>query len=287
MAYAAVQSLNLVSVTSGFAQPLAACKSRVSATPLVGPLAILPTSTLSARHGARLNVRAAASDGQSSASTTAPAVAGGDDGEVPTPVVHIDQHTEADATVVELQFGDRLGALLDTMAALRSLGLNVVKGKVSTVDSLGQNRFVITQDGKKVEDVEMLEAIRGTIISNLLRYHPESSSQLAMGQTCDTPPCLADVPTHVSIRPGSDSKSSELYVETADRPGLLLSIVEVLQGLSITVTSAEIDTEGVVAKDYFTVSYHGEALDDEMALLTKNALGYSLSRPSIEGEESY
>ncbi|CAI5990246.1 unnamed protein product [Closterium sp. NIES-65] len=44
---------------------------------------------------------------------------------------------------------------------------------------------------------------------------------------------------------------------------------------------------GVVAKDVFTVSYHGGPLDDEMTMLTLNALNYTLSRPDIEAEESY
>jgi hypothetical protein len=34
---------------------------------------------------------------------------------VPTPVVIIDQDTDPNATVVEITFGDRLGALLDTV----------------------------------------------------------------------------------------------------------------------------------------------------------------------------
>lgn len=36
-------------------------------------------------------------------------------GTVPTPVVIIDQDSDSDATVVEITFGDRLGALLDTV----------------------------------------------------------------------------------------------------------------------------------------------------------------------------
>ena len=38
-----------------------------------------------------------------------------DSDEVPTPVVIIDQDSDPDATVVEVTFGDRLGALLDTV----------------------------------------------------------------------------------------------------------------------------------------------------------------------------
>ncbi len=35
--------------------------------------------------------------------------------ENPEPIVHIDEHSDPDATIVEMCFGDRLGALLDTV----------------------------------------------------------------------------------------------------------------------------------------------------------------------------
>lgn len=35
---------------------------------------------------------------------------------VPTPIVIIDQDSDPEATVVEITFGDRLGALLDTVS---------------------------------------------------------------------------------------------------------------------------------------------------------------------------
>ena len=37
------------------------------------------------------------------------------DDSVPVPIVLIDQDSDTNATVVELSFGDRLGALLDTV----------------------------------------------------------------------------------------------------------------------------------------------------------------------------
>lgn len=38
---------------------------------------------------------------------------------IPTPVVIIDQDSDPEATVVEITFGDRLGALLDTVSHSR------------------------------------------------------------------------------------------------------------------------------------------------------------------------
>lgn len=40
---------------------------------------------------------------------------------IPTPIVIIDQDSDPDATVVEITFGDRLGALLDTVTISISL----------------------------------------------------------------------------------------------------------------------------------------------------------------------
>ncbi|PIA28279.1 hypothetical protein AQUCO_07200141v1 [Aquilegia coerulea] len=103
---------------------------------------------------------------------------------VPMPIVLIDQDSDSDATIVQLSFGDRLGALIDTMKALKDLGLDVAKGTVTTEGSVIQTKFFITHLGtaRKVEDPDMLERIRLTIINNLLKYHPESSERLAMGE---------------------------------------------------------------------------------------------------------
>ncbi|CAD6268441.1 unnamed protein product [Miscanthus lutarioriparius] len=62
---------------------------------------------------------------------------------VPVPVVQIDQDSDRDATIVQLSFGDRLGALLDTMKALKDLGLDVTKGSVTTDSAVTQTKFHI------------------------------------------------------------------------------------------------------------------------------------------------
>ncbi|CAI5998544.1 unnamed protein product [Closterium sp. NIES-65] len=105
-------------------------------------------------------------------------------------------------------------------------------------------------------------------------------------------------PAFQSTRPSRTARQRAERVEVADRPGLLMVIVDVLTGMFVSVMSAEIDTEvgvtsaeivteGVVAKDVFTVSYRGGPLDDEMTTLTPNALNNTLSLPDIEAEESY
>lgn len=210
----------------------------------------------------------------------------------PVPVVSIDQHTDPDATIVELSFGDRLGALLDTTKALKNLGLNVVRAQVTTgEDSVAQNKFYITRadNGNKVENPELLEAIRLTIINNLLKYHPESSEQLYMGETFGVAAPKVkidiDVATKISVTKVNEQQSV-LSVETADRPGLLLDMIKVITDISVMVESAEINTEGLVAKDQFYVSYGGAALSKSLEQVLTNCLRYHIRKGDSE-EDSY
>lgn len=205
----------------------------------------------------------------------------------PVVVVHIDQHSDPDSTIVELSFGDRLGALLDTTKALKNLGLNVVKAQVTTEEGLAKNRFFITRsdNGNKVVNPELLEAIRLTIIGNLLKYHPESSEQLYMGETFGvTAPKVkldVDIATKIGVKQ-VNPKVSVLSVETADRPGLLMEIINVISDISIMVESAEVNTEGLVAKDQFYVSYGGAALSKSLEQVLTNCLRYHIRKAETE-----
>uniref|UniRef100_A0A1D1YSP2 ACT domain-containing protein ACR n=1 Tax=Anthurium amnicola TaxID=1678845 RepID=A0A1D1YSP2_9ARAE len=220
---------------------------------------------------------------------SSPTTLGQGDDSIPMPIVLIDQDTDADATIVELSFGDRLGGLIDTMRALKDLGLDVAKGTVTTESSVKQSRFFITRWGRKVENPDMLEKIRLTVINNLLKYHPESSEKLAMGEAFGIKPpeekLDVDVATHVHVQEDGP-KRSLLYIETADRPGLLLEIVKILADINVEVISAEIDTEGLVAKDKFHVSYRGAALNNSLSQVLTNCLRFHLRKPETD-EDSY
>ncbi|KAL1201428.1 ACT domain-containing protein ACR12 [Cardamine amara subsp. amara] len=210
-----------------------------------------------------------------------------DDDVVPMPMVMIDQDADPEATIVQLSFGDRLGALIDTMRALKDLGLDVIKGTVSTQGSIKQTKFSITKldTGRKVEDPDLLEQIRLTIINNLLKYHPECSEQLAMGETfgikAPEKKIDVDIATHIQVKEDGP-KRSMLWIETADRPGLVVEMIKVMADINIDVESAEIDTEGLVAKDKFHVSYQGQALNSSLSQVLVNCLRYFLRRPETD-----
>ncbi|KAJ8560632.1 hypothetical protein K7X08_022492 [Anisodus acutangulus] len=206
---------------------------------------------------------------------------------VPTPKVIIDLDSDPDATVVEVTFGDRLGALLDTMNALKNLGLNVVKANVCLDSSGKHNTFAITKasTGRKVDDPELLEAIRLTIINNMMEYHPESSSRLAMGEAFGAfqpyQKIDVDIATHIHVYEDGPERSL-LCVETTDRPGLIVDLVKIITDININVESGEFDTEGLLAKAKFHVSYKGKALIKPLQQVLANSLRYFLRRPTTE-----
>ncbi|KAJ9159763.1 hypothetical protein P3X46_025242 [Hevea brasiliensis] len=206
---------------------------------------------------------------------------------VPMPVVLIDQDSDSEATIVQISFGDRLGALIDTIKALKDLGLDVAKGSVLTEGSVKQTKFFITRldNGRKVEDPDMLERIRLTIINNLLKYHPESSEQLAMGEAFGIKgpekKLDVDIATHIHVK-DDGPKRSLLYIETADRPGLVVEIIKIMADINVDVESAEIDTEGLIAKDKFHVSYRGSALNSSLSQVLMNCLRYYLRSPETD-----
>jgi UTP:GlnB (protein PII) uridylyltransferase len=175
------------------------------------------------------------------------------------------------------------------MKALKDLGLDVTKGTVTTDSDVTQTKFHIMRFGRKVEDPDMLERIRLTVINNLLKYHPESSEKLAMGEFFGIKPpekkVDIDIATHVVVE-DDGPKRSMLYIETADRPGLLLEIIKIITDTNIDVESAEIDTEGLVAKDKFHVSYRGAKLNSSLSQVLINCLRYYLRRPETD-EDSY
>lgn len=220
---------------------------------------------------------------------------------VPEPVVKIDNETDPFATIVSIEFGDRLGELLDTVASLKALGLNIRRAKLK---SGKEQKFYVTdaRTSEKVVKSAKLEEIRITILQNLLAFHPESGEQLAWGTpaaraavvTRDIDPTAPlgrrrGIQTQIEVREHESGSHSVLLVNTIDRPGLLTDIVRVLKDINLNVVSAEVDTIGRNAVDRFNITFHGEPLPEPMCQLTVNALQYYLSQGDVEKEwtESY
>jgi len=222
----------------------------------------------------------------------------------PKPTVKIDNQRDPFATVVSIEYGDKLGELLDTVAALKNLGLNIRRAKLKRDEGKGtvQHKFFITDShtAEKITRSARLEDIRLTILNNLMLYHPESTEELSWGIRARTSGNESDgggptlgvrsrraVDTDIRVEADENGVFSKLHINTVDRPGLLVEIVKVLKDINVNVISAEVDTEGTQAMDTFFVSYHGEPLNSSMVALVTNALQYFLSLNEVEREESY
>ena len=284
----------------------AAVKNFSARGPLPRPGARAPAPRRGGRAG-RSGATATPSSSGSSSSGAAEVIVDGTSG-VPVPVVKIDNTSDPFATVVRVTYGEYLEELLDTVAALKALRLNIVRAKV-TEDENSRNKFYVTEKatGDKVTKSERLEDIRTTIIQNLMMYHPEATGTLRHGRGGAAAslhagkhtesanrsdrealgPRKTTTRTIIKVKADPTGARSKLDITTVDRPGLLVEIVSVLKDINIQVLSAEVDTEGMVAHDEFYVSYHGEALSSATKTLVVNALQYYLARGEVDQDESY
>eukprot|EP00889_Picochlorum_renovo_P000523 jgi/Picre1/27553/NNA_000520.t1 len=201
-------------------------------------------------------------------------------GDVPEPVVKIDNQSDSFATLVTVEYGDRLGELLDTTAALRNLGLNIRRAKLKTKNGMAIHKFFLTDarnSEKIVKEREEKLSMRNNVGSNEVDYeHP-------LGKAA------AKIVTQIAVRDSETGMYTKLFVNTVDRPGLLTDIVRLLKDINLNVVSAEVDTVGRNAVDIFNVTYHGEPLPQGMKQLAVNTLQYYLGKGDVEKEwsESY
>eukprot|EP00238_Polyblepharides_amylifera_P003837 CAMPEP_0196586780 /NCGR_PEP_ID=MMETSP1081-20130531/55531_1 /TAXON_ID=36882 /ORGANISM="Pyramimonas amylifera, Strain CCMP720" /LENGTH=199 /DNA_ID=CAMNT_0041908767 /DNA_START=463 /DNA_END=1062 /DNA_ORIENTATION=+ len=198
------------------------------------------------------------------------------------------------ATILHVKFGNYLGDLLDTMAGLRNLGLNIGKASLNPDDP--EKTFYITdaENSLKVTDSIRLEEMKSVVMTTMMDFHPEATSMLAAGipkgrakrrgplEPREVPP----IPTSIKVWDDQGVRS-RLDIVTTDRQGLLVDVVKLLKDISVNVVSAEIDTIGVMAHDIFFLNYKGEALNSSMEELVKNALYYHLAMTEIATNESY
>ncbi|GIL91996.1 hypothetical protein Vretifemale_19672 [Volvox reticuliferus] len=209
----------------------------------------------------------------------------------PIPTVKIDNIRDPFATVLTVEYGEKTGELLDAITALKNLGLNIRRAKVNTA---GTTFYITDADtSEKIVKSARLEDIRMTVLNSLVAKFPEVGEVLSLGKTndFDTNKILGTrrrvVQTTIDIMEASNGSCSVLKIVTQDRPGLLVDIVRVLKDINLNVVSAEIDTDGKLAKDEFFITYHGEPLTAPMVTLVTNSLQYYLSIGEIAKEESY
>lgn len=218
------------------------------------------------------------------------------------PKVTIDNQTDPLATILKIEFGNKLGELADTCEAIRGLGLDISRAEI--MEGSNENKFYVTDSmsSEKITASARLEDLRQTVLKTMCYYHPEALDFVQQTAKNSKPYEIDDeadmgsfvtpvkkkrqiVQTKISITSVNAGTRSKLLVETTDRPGLLSEIVRVLKDLNLNVVQAEIDTIGAKAVDTMLLTYHGKALNENMTQLVINTLQYYLSR--LDRDESY
>ncbi|KAK3273350.1 hypothetical protein CYMTET_18400 [Cymbomonas tetramitiformis] len=221
--------------------------------------------------------------------------------ELPQPKVLIDNLSDPLATILIIEFAGFLGELVDTMGALRNLGLDITRASLDTDGGGSQNCFYVTDSktSEKITASERLEEIRNTVLSNMIQFHPEAEELIATGHKVSqisrsnkerdplAPRKDPPIPTSIKVFAESSGHRSRLDIVTTDRAGLLVDIVTTLKDISVNVISAEIDTVGMMAHDILFLTYQGRALSPPMEELVRNALYYYLAFSEVETDESY
>lgn len=269
--------------------------SRAAAAEKRGPFAAkLSRRGAAARRSCALRCLASVTEEAPSEDTEEPVV-------VAEPKVLIDNLSDPMATILIIEFGDYLGELLDTIEALRNLGLNVNRAYLS--EAKNSNSFYVTdrRSSEKILLSERLDEIKTCVLLNMIQYHPEAKSKVGLGQEYGkgrtgrgdedenpfAPRKEPEIPTSIKIFAEARGSRSRLDIVTQDRAGVLGEIVRTLKDVSVNVISAEVDTVGLMAHDVFFLTYKGTALSAPMEELVKNALYYYLTLTEVETDESY
>ncbi|KAG1656477.1 hypothetical protein FOA52_005636 [Chlamydomonas sp. UWO 241] len=260
----------------------------VSARPSAAPCMLrkpefAPSCPFSARRGLKIVARSAA--------------------EAVTPTVKIDNLHDAFATIIRVDVGEAT-ELLDTITALKSLGLNIRKAKLGSSKAGVTKEFYVTEavTSEKIVKSARLEEIRQTVLASLQETFPDSGTKFNVGpgsgykgrvdggdsfDGSSSTGGRALVKTTIDVNEADNGSCSVLTINTQDRPGLLVDIVRVLKDVNLNVVSAEVDTIGTRAHDEFFVTYKGEPLTGPMTTLVINSLNYYLSLNEVATVESY
>ena len=84
-------------------------------------------------------------------------------------VIHIDNETSENFTVLEIYAQDRVGVLFTITHELHQLGVSIHVAKISTnVDQVTDVFYVTDEDGEKIQDKKRLETIRQALYRSLL-----------------------------------------------------------------------------------------------------------------------
>ena len=177
----------------------------------------------------------------------------------------VHQRTRHGGTEVFAYTTEPQGLFATITALLERIGLNVHDARIISTH-LGHTVFsftVLEESGQRIEDQDRVDEI-GALVAAELRQQPHPERRLA-NQKPSLRARAFNIPTRISFDQPRHTAHTQMEIITADRPGLLASISQVLDSTGYTICDARIATFGAQVDDLFVITDSNDGLIDEAA----------------------
>ncbi len=175
-------------------------------------------------------------------------------------IIQIRRTLSGSSNVIFVYTHDRDDLFTRVVASMEQLNLNIVQARiVSTTDTHDlYTLHILGSENQVINDPDELQYIADTLRANLEREKP-------CRPVHRKPRILRhfNVPTRISFSQQAEKGQTLIEINAGDMPGLLSRLGEAMDGLSIRVHNARINTLGEQAQDIFYVtSRSGDMITD-------------------------
>ncbi len=190
------------------------------------------------------------------------------------------QRTRRGGTEVFIYTAARRQLFVLVTNLLERIRLNVHDARLITTQQghALQSFTVLEESGEAISDPDRIEEIRATLSTDL-----PAAIERGLARSNHPPPRVArafSIPTRVTFHDQPGSPRTQIEVITADRPGLLARIGEILYEAGTRIYDAKIATYGAQVHDLFFISdAHGQPLSESARAQLQARLEQQLNSP--------
>ena len=197
----------------------------------------------------------------------------------------VQQRTRRGGTEVFIYSADEQRPFVTTTSLLERIGLNVHDARIigtSNGNGNGHRLYsftVLEASGQPIDDSERIAEI-DHIIASALQQGSDASDSVPH-QKPSLRARAFNIPTQISFDQQRKLAQTQLEIITADRPGLLARIGQILHDANLTIHDARIATYGAQVDDLFMITDHDQQpLDDARQETLRQRLQLQLDPPT-------
>jgi [protein-PII] uridylyltransferase len=199
--------------------------------------------------------------------------------ERPSLLVEVSNSIAEGLTVLMVYSSDRR-SYIQTTAVVAAMGFTVVDARIIPV-SAGRNLntyCLLDSDGNPIDDPDLVAELKTRIEKALTDPH---AHPVRVDRRMPRQVRMFSTPVQISTSLDAANNRTIIELVAADRPGLLLDVCQLLEGMDVELQNAKVATIGERAEDvFFVTDRNNEPLDETRAQAVKAALEEALSEPS-------